>query len=136
AETGRAHPQRRRNERRADEATYDPKQAGEEGSAAEQHEREACPGLRELPVRRELAGGVMRVPDVAIPVVRQVRVLMMGTVEFAESLDRGEGRPHHEDIGEQVVLPARRQYAVMRSVVPENQKRVLPRAYEHDGENV
>jgi hypothetical protein len=71
-----------------------------------------------------------------VPVVRQICVLVMRGVELTEAFHRGEGRPHHEKIGEQVVLPARRQDAVMRCVVPQDQQRMLARADEDRREHI
>jgi hypothetical protein len=66
------------------------------------------PMMFEMVANIEIASGIVGVTDVAVPIVREVRVLMMRAVELAEAFDRGEGGPHHEEIGEEIVLPTHR----------------------------
>ena len=61
--------------------------------------------LGKNPIRLELAGGVVGVPDVPISVAGEVRILVMRRMEFAEALDGGEGWPHQDQIGKELVLP-------------------------------
>jgi len=60
----------------------------------------------------------------------------MRRVKFAEALDRGEGWPHQEQIGKELVLPARRQVAIVRGIVSEDQQRLLARTDQHDGDHI
>jgi hypothetical protein len=60
----------------------------------------------------------------------------MRRVELAEALDRGEHRPHQEDVAEELVLPALRQIAIVRGVVAHDDQRMLARADEHDREHI
>jgi hypothetical protein len=60
----------------------------------------------------------------------------MRRVKFAEALDRGEHRPHQEEIAEELVPPAVRQIAIMRGVVSHDDQRVLARADEYNREHV
>ena len=57
-------------------------------------------------------------------------------MKFARALDRGEHRPHQEEVAEELVLPARRQVAIMRGGVSHDDQRVLARANEHNREYV
>lgn len=74
----------------------------------------------------------MGVPDVAIPIAREVCVLVMRCVKLAEAFYRRKHRPHQEEVADELILPARRQVAIMRGVVSQNDQRVLARADEHD----
>ena len=78
----------------------------------------------------------MRIPDVPIPVVGEVRILVMGAVELAEALNGREGRPHHENVGEQIVLPTLTQRSVMRGVMAQNHQGMLARTNEHDSYHI
>ena len=60
----------------------------------------------------------------------------MRSVKLAEALHRRERRPHQKEVGEEIVLPARAQVAIMRSVVSEYQQRVLACADEQHREQI
>jgi hypothetical protein len=85
---------------------------------------------------RKLPRGVVRVPDVSIPVVRKVCVLMMRRVKLAEAFHRGEHRPHQKEIGDKLVLPALWQVAIMRRVMSHDNQSVLASADQHDRDHV
>jgi hypothetical protein len=68
--------------------------------------------------------------------MRKICVLVMRRVKLAKAFHRGEHRPHQEEIGEELVLPALWQIAIMRSIVTHDDQSVLARANEHDREHV
>lgn len=78
----------------------------------------------------------MRVPDVPIPVVRELGILVMRAVEFAEALNGREGRPHHENVREEVVLPTRAQRSIMRGIMAQNHEGMLARTNEYDSKDI
>ena len=60
----------------------------------------------------------------------------MRRVKLAEAFNRSEHRPHEEEIGEELVLPALWQVAIVRRVVPHDDQSVLARTDEHDRDHV
>jgi hypothetical protein len=100
--------------------TNDPKHAGEEEGATEEHQRQAEPRLGKLPTRFQLSRGVVGVPDVAISIARKACVLVMRSVKLAEALDRREHRPHQKEVPKEFIMPAGRQVAIMRGVVSQD----------------
>ena len=125
-----------RDEKRADQAADDPGYPRQERRTPQDHQHEAPPRLGKHPLGLELPVGVVGVPEPAVPVVGEVCVLVMRSVELAKALYRRERRPHQEEVAEEIVAPARAQVTIVRGVVAEDHQRVLAGADDDHSDHI